>query len=407
MPHPEAHTLCPDTSPCGAETLPPLLSTLSEAARQQAMARFQIIQPFVERGVPLPEVARHHGVALRTARRWVERYRAGGLVALSRTRRAGRGIPRRVPPDMAQRIAALAVQTPPLSVAAIHRQVVAFTASQSTPAPCYRTVYNIIRRIAPALRTLAHHGSKAYHETFDLLYRREADAPNTIWQADHTLLDILLTDDTGRPRKPWLTVILDDYSRAVAGYMVAFEAPSALHTALALRQAIWRKPEPTWQVCGIPGILYTDHGSDFTSQHLEQVCADLKIQRIFSLVGQPRGRGRIERFFNTVNQLLLARLPGYAPAGFAAQVTPGLDLQSFTQAFEHFVLHEYHQTPHSATEITPARPLERQRLSPPVARISGTAGPIASDGRQVPPCASRWGAVPVLALYRSHLGGLC
>jgi putative transposase len=150
MPHPEAHTLCPDTPPCGAETLPPLLSTLSEAARQQAMARFQIIQPFVERGVPLPEVARHHGVALRTARRWIERYRAGGLVALGRTRRAGRGIPRRVPPDMAQRIEALALQTPPLSVAAIHRQVVAFTTSQGTPAPCYRTVYNIIRRIAPA-----------------------------------------------------------------------------------------------------------------------------------------------------------------------------------------------------------------------------------------------------------------
>ena len=70
-------------------------------------------------------------------------------------------------------------------------------------------------------------------------------------------------------------------------------------------------------------------------------------------MGQPRGRGRIERFFNTVNQLLLARLPGYAPAGYATQVTPGLDLQGFTQAFEHFVLHEYHQTPHSATGIPP------------------------------------------------------
>jgi putative transposase len=87
-----------------------------------------------------------------------------------------------------------------------------------------------------------------------------------------------------------------------------------LHTALALRQAIWRKPEPLWHVCGIPRILYTDHGSDFTSQHLEHVCADLKIQAIFSQVGQPRGRGRIERFFNTVNQLLLGRLPGYTPA---------------------------------------------------------------------------------------------
>ena len=349
----EAYPLDSETPQCGAEAVPPLLSTLSEMARQQAMARFQFIQPCVERGVPLSEVARHHGVALRTARRWVHRYRAGGLVALSRSRRAGRGIPRRVPPDMTQRIEALALQIPPLSVAAIHRQVVTLAAAHDTPAPCYRTVYNIIRRIAPALRTLAHHGSKAYHETFDLLYRREADAPNAIWQADHTLLDMLLTDEKGHARKPWLTVILDDYSRAVAGYLVGFEAPSALHTALALRQAIWRKPEPTWQVCGIPGILYTDHGSDFTSQHLAQVCADLKIQAIFSLVGQPRGRGRIERFFNTVNQRLLARLPGYAPTGFATQVTPGLDLLGFAQAFEHFVLHEYHQTPHSATGVAP------------------------------------------------------
>jgi len=353
MPHPEPYPVHPDTLPGSAATAPPLLSTLSATARQQAMARFQIIQPFLEHGVPLPEVARHHGVALRTARRWVQRYRTGGLVALSRTSRAGRSVPRRVPPDMTQRIEALALQTPPLSVAAIHRQVLTLAAAQGTPAPCYRTVYNIIRRIAPALRTLAHHGSKAYHETFDLLYRREADAPNAIWQADHTLLDILLTDEHGQAKKPWLTVILDDYSRAVAGYMVAFEAPSTLHTALALRQAIWRKPEPTWQVCGIPRSLYTDHGSDFTSQHLEQVCADLKIQPIFSLVGQPRGRGRIERFFNTVNQLLLARLPGYAPAGFATQVTPVLDLQGFIQAFEHFVLHEYHQTLHSATGISP------------------------------------------------------
>ena len=113
--------------------------------------------------------------------------------------------------------------------------------------------------------------------------------------------------------------------------MVAFEAPSALHTALALRQAIWRKSEPTWQVCGIPGILYADHGADFyLSQHLGQVCADLKIQAIFSLVGHPRGRGRIERFFNTVNQPYLRGYRGYAPAGFATQVTPGLGLQGFT-----------------------------------------------------------------------------
>ena len=82
-----------------------------------------------------------------------------------------------------------------------------------------------------------------------------------------------------------------------------------------LRQAIWRKPDPAWHVCGIPGVLYTDHGSDFTSRHLEQVCADLKIRAVLSLPGQPRGCGKIERFVLTVNQMCLPSLPGYAPRG--------------------------------------------------------------------------------------------
>ncbi len=76
---------------------------------------------------------------------------------------------------------------------------------------------------------------------------------------------------------------------AVAGYALFFGSPSAIQTALALRQAIWRKGRPGWQACGIPEILYSDHGSDFTSRHLEQVAADLKIRLIHSMVGRPRG----------------------------------------------------------------------------------------------------------------------
>jgi len=90
----------------------------------------------------------------------------------------------------------------------------------------------------------------------------------------------------------WLTVVIDDYSRAIAGYYLSFDAPCALHTSLALRQAIWRKEDPRWHVCGIPETFYTDHGTDFTSQHLEQVSADLKMALVFSTVGRPRGRGR-------------------------------------------------------------------------------------------------------------------
>jgi transposase InsO family protein len=38
----------------------------------------------------------------------------------------------------------------------------------------------------------------------------------------------------------------------------------------------------------LPGIFYTDHGSDFTSRHLEQVAAEVKMRLVFSLPGQPR-----------------------------------------------------------------------------------------------------------------------
>jgi hypothetical protein len=128
--------------------------------------------------------------------------------------------------------------------------------------------------------------------TFDLLYRREANQPNDIRQADHTLLDLWVRHDGGPPVRPWLTVIMDDYSRAIAGFGLSVQAPSAIHTALLLRQAIWRKPLPQWSVCGIPLTFYTDHGSDFTSHHLEQVSADLKMELVFSEAGMPRGRGR-------------------------------------------------------------------------------------------------------------------
>jgi hypothetical protein len=40
----------------------------------------------------------------------------------------------------------------------------------------------------------------------------------------------------GRPARPWLSIIMDDY-RAVAGYFFTYKAPAVLDTPLALRQA--------------------------------------------------------------------------------------------------------------------------------------------------------------------------
>jgi putative transposase len=85
-----------------------------------------------------------------------------------------------------------------------------------------------------------------------------------------------------------LTIVIDDFSRAITGYYLGFDHPSCLRTSLGLRQGIWRKDHPDWHICGIPEVLYTDNGSDFTSKHVEQVAVSLKIELIFSTPGKPQ-----------------------------------------------------------------------------------------------------------------------
>jgi len=339
------------------------LTALSEAQRAQALERFTIIRPALDKEITQAQIARTHQLPPSTVQLWVKRYREKGLAGLANATRSDKGRSRRLPEQAIQLVEGLALQTPPRSAAAIHRQVSTIALEQGWKPPSYERVRQIIKQLAPPLVTLAHKGAAAYREEFDLLYRREATHANAMWQADHTPLDIWLLDEAGKPARPWLTVVEDDYSRAIAGYRLSFQDATALTTALTFRQAIWRKEDPRWHVCGIPSTFYTDHGSDFTSKHIEQVAADLGVEVIFSQVSIPRGRGKIERFFRSVNELFLQDLPGYAPASYkAAKAT--LTLAEFEQRFRTWLLSDYHIRVHSETNCCPAERWEGRGFLP-------------------------------------------
>ncbi len=344
------------------------LTALSEAQRAQALERFTIIRPTLEDGVSQVQVARASKRAESTIRLWIKRYREKGLAGLANhVSRSDKGTPRTLEDTAIQLIEGLALQTPRRSMAAIHRQVTAIAKEQGWKPPSYDRVRHIIKKLDPALVTMAHQGAAAYREEFDLLYRRESPHANAMWQADHTPLDILLLDETGKPAKPWLTAIEDDYSRAIVGYRLSFQEATALTTALTLRTAIWRKEDPRWHAYGIPTVFYSDHGSDFTSKHLEQVAADLPMELIFSQVSIPRGRGKIERFFRSVDQLLLQDTPGYAPKG-STGVKATLTLAAFEQRFQTWLLEDYHQRIHEETRCKPSERWESGGFVPRMPR---------------------------------------
>ena len=252
--------------------------------------------------------------------------------------------------------------------------------------------------------TLAHEGAAAFRDRYELIHRHRAGAANAIWQADHTMLDLLIIDEAGKPARPWLTTVVDDHSRAVAGAMVFLGAPSILNTSLALRQAIWRKADPSWPVCGIPDALYVDHGSDFTSNHLDQVAASLRFRIIYSAVARPQGRGKIERLFGTLNSELLPELPGHLVNGKPA-TAPCLSLAELDRAITVYITSTYHARVHGETGETPldawrsngAAALRQAFIQPDRAQASQVLRHVADQVRK------KW---PKLAALRRKAQGL-
>lgn len=184
--------------------------------------------------------------------------------------------------------------------------------------------------------------------------RFEASHPNEIWVGDG------LHGPRIGGRKTYLFAFVDDHSRLVTAARWAF-AEDAVRLAAALRPAL--------QTHGIPESIYVDNGSAFVDASLARICARLGIRLIHSKPYRPQGRGKIERFFNTVTSQFLSEItiadapplttiPGTTAV---AAGTPNPDgagtticgLEELNALFTSWVQIVYHHTTHTTTGQTP------------------------------------------------------
>lgn len=327
------------------------LVEFSDSKRKEALRRFKIIEPYLKNIHSVSCISKKTKISCRTLYYWIEKYRQHELIGLIPKCRKDRGT-MKISNEIETYIKSFFLRNRNISIASIHRQTCNWCEQQNFAYPSYYIVRKVIQSIPKKIQSLAHDGYKEFSNHYELVHIRECERPNEIWQADHTLMDIEVINSKGIPERPWLTIILDDFSRAVAGFSIDFSPPSAIKTSLTLRQAIWRKENEIWPICGIPEKFYTDHGSDFTSVYLEQVAADLKIELIFSRIGIPRGRGKIERFFQTVNTMFLQELPGYIRNKKNSKLLTSEELSS---RFEQWLFLIYHQRIHSSIGETPIK----------------------------------------------------
>ena len=119
------------------------LTELTEPQHGHAMARFAFLRRHVEDGVPLTRLARQEGVPIRTARRWLLRYRQTGLSGLSSQVCADAGT-HKMPAALVDLIRGMALGKPRPSVAGLHRRLSGIAKARGIGAPSYGTITLIL-----------------------------------------------------------------------------------------------------------------------------------------------------------------------------------------------------------------------------------------------------------------------
>lgn len=181
---------------------------------------------------------------------------------------------------------------------------------------------NRLRKHSEYEKILLRKGKSAADSTF----RKVGQRPATTRvlervEADHTRLDLFVIDERyGIPLgRPWLTLLYDTHTKSIIGFYLGFEPPSYLSVSLALENAILPKDyvkdlypsvEGVWPCYGLPEHLIVDNGAEFNSSDFKIACKELKIKVKKNPTKKPWLKGSVERYFRTINNRLLSRIPG-------------------------------------------------------------------------------------------------
>nr|WP_290225440.1 Mu transposase C-terminal domain-containing protein [Trichocoleus desertorum] len=337
----------------------------------EAQLKLEVIQSLIEPcdratyGHKLRDAAENLGVSVRSVQRLVKRWEQEGLAGITKDSRGdkgqhrigdfwenfiiktykegNKGSKRMTPKQVAIRIQAKA------------REI------KDEKPPHYRTVLRVLEPIikrqeqAKSIRTPGWRGSTLSVKTRDGK-DISVECSNHVWQCDHTLVDVLLVDQYGELLgRPWLTTVIDSYSRCIMGVNLGFDAPSSQVVALALRHAILPKKYGSeynlhceWGTYGKPHHFYTDGGKDFRSNHVQRIATDLGF--VCHLRDRPAEGGIVERPFRTLNEQLFSTLEGYTGSNVQerpkeAEKEACWTLRELEQKLIQFIVHQYNRRP--------------------------------------------------------------
>lgn len=405
------HELMPDGPTAATEdNARPLDSESHAKAVRNAEFRHAIIEPLLRLGpartrAHVEALAREHACDPVTVYRWLKKYEMAdsprGLIRRMRSDR-GKG---RLPDAVEQLMDALidkeylTEQRP--TIQSIYERVKAEvdrankTRAEGEPelrVPGFQTFRRRIYGVEERKRMSRRYGSRTA-EALDPVRGQYPGAtyPLAVVQIDHTPLDIELVDTVHRLPigKPWITLVMDVYSRVVLGFYISFDHPNAFAAGSALAHAILPKDlwlarhmealrpvvaalreelgeavvgpdagELAWRCWGRPVLVKMDNAREFRGHMIERALKEHVTDREFRPVLKPRYGGHIERLLGTLLQEIHT-LPGTTFSNprqrgdYDSEDNAAITLDAFETWLTAYILGVYHRRVHASLGTTP------------------------------------------------------
>jgi transposase InsO family protein len=234
---------------------------------------------------------------------------------------------------------------------------------QGLSAPSYPTFTAAIRQRPRTEQLRKRQGERAAYQQQPFYWEltvqtpRHGDRPFEIAHIDHTELDIMLVcSRTGQVLgRPWLTLLVDAFSRRVLAFTLIYDPPSYRSCMLVLRDCVRRHQR-------LPQSVVVDGGVEFGSIYFETLLARYGVTKKTRPGGQPRFGSVIERLFDTAHTSFIHTLLGNTQAlRDGRQMTAAVDPRTLAQwtlgrlltRFEEWATAVYDTTAHPALGQSP------------------------------------------------------
>ncbi|CAG0995415.1 Transposon Tn7 transposition protein TnsB [Rhodocyclaceae bacterium] len=300
----------------------PDLLSVSEKDWDAAVSRFNALKPLLDISATnrtlamIKKVADSLGKHPATIYRWIDKYaktkRISVFLAKERSDRGSTRLSADVEAVIEQAIKDKYLTSEKPDPHAVIEEVALHCFQKGLKRPHGNTILNRIGRLPERTKVAKRRSKKIAAEQFEPIrgHFPGADYPLAVAQMDHTPMDVIVVDEQHRQPidRPFLTIVIDVFSRMVLGFAIYLEKPSAFTSGLAIAHAVLPKDEwlqelgvknVDWPCWGKMRKIHCDNAKEFRGTVIGRAAQEHDITVEHRPRGQPRYGGHVERGFRT------------------------------------------------------------------------------------------------------------